>query len=343
MNDLSPKERLDRTIHKKSIDRPPVICPGGMMNCATVDVMDKSGASFPQAHSDADVMAALSFATHDSTGFENLGLPFCMTVEAEVLGSEINMGNASCEPKIAKEVFPSVSQVIYRDPKLMMREGRVPVLMNAAGELAKKYPDIPLIGSVTGPVSTAASVVDPMIFLKELRKDKENAHKFIDYVTDFLILYVQALIDSGASIISIADPTATGEILGPKMFEEYAVAFNNKLIDAIHATGTDVIMHICGRMEAVKTLLPAFRAEVISTDAIVNLAGLKQEYPDMTVMGNLSTFVLMDKDVNNIHEYTRRLISRNIDIIAPACGLSTLTPVDHIRAMTETVKTHAAS
>jgi [methyl-Co(III) methanol-specific corrinoid protein]:coenzyme M methyltransferase len=343
MDDLSPKERLNRVVHKKNVDRPPVICPGGMMNCATVDVMEKSGASFPAAHRDVNAMIGLSAATHDSTGFENLGIPFCMTVEAEVLGSEINMGNTSCEPKITREIFPSVSKVLYRDPKRMMQEGRIPVLLDAGSQLAGKYPDVPLIGSVTGPVSAAASVVDPMIFLKELRKDRENAHKFIDYVTDFLILYAQALVESGASIISIADPTATGEILGPKLFEEYAIAFNNKLIDAIHATGTDVIMHICGRMEAVKTLLPAFKAEVISTDAIVNLAGLKREYPEMTVMGNLSTFTLMDRDVDKIHEHTQRLIGNKIDIIAPACGLTTLTPIDHIRAMTETVKTTAPS
>ena len=68
-------------------------------------------------------------------------------------------------------------------------------------------------------------MVDPMPFLKQLRRDKENSHKVLDYVSEHLIEYARLMIDNGASVISIADPTATGEILGPKMFEEYAVTY----------------------------------------------------------------------------------------------------------------------
>ena len=39
MSGLSPKERLRRALAKKPVDRPPVICMGGMMNAAGFGAM----------------------------------------------------------------------------------------------------------------------------------------------------------------------------------------------------------------------------------------------------------------------------------------------------------------
>lgn len=338
MNDISPKERLTNVLHKKSTDRAPVICPGGMMNSATVDVMEESGKLFPFVHSDAELMAGLAEAVYDKAGFENFGIPFCMTVEAEVLGSEINFGNKECEPKIQKEVFSSVSEVEYRNIPTMLRQGRMETVAKAGEIVSSKHPDVPVIGSLTGPISTAASIVDPMTFLKELRRDKENANKCIDYVTDFLIAYARLLIESGFPIITIADPTATGEILGPKMFGDYAVPYLNKLVDAIHEAGADAIIHICGKIDPVKKYLPQLHSDAVSTDALVNLKFLRNALPELTVMGNMSTIALQFKDESFVQDKTEQLISDGIDIIAPACGLGTLTPVSNIRTMTDIVK-----
>lgn len=92
-NELSPKERLLRTFEKKTVDRPPVICPGGMMNAAIVEIMNSTGHTLPMAHHDDRLMSSLAKDVQNQTGFENFGIPFCMTVEAEVLGSEIDYGS----------------------------------------------------------------------------------------------------------------------------------------------------------------------------------------------------------------------------------------------------------
>ncbi|MBQ9378025.1 MAG: methylcobamide--CoM methyltransferase [Schwartzia sp.] len=338
MNDLSPKERLLRVLSKQSVDRAPVICPGGMMNSATVDVMESLGLSFPEVHLDAEAMVKLSTAVEEKTGFENFGIPYCMTVEAEVLGSEIDFGNAVCEPKIARERYASVADVEVRDVKALVRKGRVEAVAKAGAGIATRHPDVPVIGSLTGPISTSASIVEPMTFLKELRKDRANAHRVLDYVTSFLIEYAGVLIESGFPVITVADPTATGEILGPKMFGDYAVPYLNRLADAIHARGAKVVIHICGRMEAVKRYLPGLHGDAVSTDAMVNLKALREEFDGLTVMGNVSTFALQLQEPEAIRRVTEKLVADGIDIISPACGLSTKTPVENIAAMTEVVK-----
>lgn len=339
MTVFTEKERLLAVLNRQSTDRPPVICPGGMMNAAIVEVMNSSGQTLPAAHSAAALMANLAYAVHQLTGFENFGLPFCMTVEAEVLGSEIDLGTLACEPKISRETF-AAARVEYKDIPAMLNSGRIPVVCQATAILAGQYPDIPVIGSLTGPVSTAASIVDPIPFLKDLRRDPSAAHRVFQYVTELLIGFALKLIDHGAAVIAIGDPTATGEILGPKMFGEYAVPYINKLIDAVHQKNVPVILHVCGNLNSVKPLIPGIKANAISTDAMVNLKHLKAEFPELTTMGNISTYLLELSTVDKVSLQTKNLITQGINIIAPACGLSTSSPLANIQAMTRTVKAH---
>ncbi len=338
---LSPKERLLHVVQKKKVDRPPVVCTGGMMNAAIVDVMKRTGHTLPEGHFSSELMAEISRDVHDDTGFENFGIPFCMTVEAEVLGSEIDFGTLACEPKIARECFPSVQSVLFKDIGSMLDAGRIRTVAAAGERLAKADPDVPVIGSLCGPISTAAAIMDPMQFLKELRKEREQAHRVLEYVSEFLIGFGRILVESGASAICIGDPTATGEILGPKMFADYAVTYLNRVIDGLHATGVPVLVHICGEMRAVKPSIPLLHADAISTDAFVNLRLLKEEYPQLTTMGNVSTFLLELGEPDKVSRQTRALVKDGVDIISPACGLSTSSPVANIRAMTETVKERA--
>jgi [methyl-Co(III) methanol-specific corrinoid protein]:coenzyme M methyltransferase len=161
----------------------------------------------------------------------------------------------------------------------------------------------------------------------------------MDYVTGQIIDYALLCADNGDYVISIAEPTATGEILGPKFFDEYAVPYLNKLSQAIKTTGKQVIIHICGDVNMVKPGLAKLDCNALSTDSVVNLKKIKDELDGIAVMGNVSTYLLQFGKENKISETTANLVKRGIDIIAPACGLSTSTPIANIRALTKTVVT----
>ena len=335
---LTPKERLLAALNKQPVDRPPVICPGGMMNAAIVEIMAGTGPQLPAAHLDAELMAGLAAAIQKKTGFENIGLPFCMTVEAEALGSEVTYGSLACEPKVVKELYPSTASVVRKDTAQLQASGRMATVAAAARLLSRRYPDIPVVGSITGPISTAASLVDPLTMLKDLRKNEAEAHRVLQYVSEVLIDFAGLLIDSGVSVITIGDPTATGEILGPAMFARYAVTYLNKVADAVQDRGIPVIVHICGQLQSVRGLIPTIRADAISTDAMVDLRGLKAEFPQLTTMGNVSTYLLETGPAERIVQTTRRLVKDGVDIISPACGLSTASSLLCIRAMTDAVR-----
>lgn len=339
MNDLDPRERLLRVLGRQPVDRPPVLCPGGMMNAAIVEIVESAGSLLPAAHADSSQMAELATVVQRLTGFENLGAPFCLTVEAEALGSEVDYGSVSCEPKIRAEAFADLREVPIRPVSELLAGGRIGAVAEAVSRLNARHADIPVIGNVSGPISTAASLVEPTVFYKGLRKHREAAHRLLGYVTDFLIEYARILCDSGASVITIGDPSATGEILGPRLFAEFAVLYLNRLADGIRATGTPAIVHICGDIAPVREQIPLLACDAISTDAMVDLPALKRDFPGLITMGNLSTFLLQFGDPERVEARTARLLRDGVDIISPACGLSTSTALDNIRALTETVKT----
>jgi len=335
---LTPKARLLKVLNRQAVDRPPVICTGGMMNAAIIEIMNSTGHTLPEGHVNSHIMAQLAADIHQFTGFENIGIPFCMTVEAEILGSAVSYGTLSCEPKVTQEKYRTLAEVHPEDITHMLMQGRVQVVLDAIREAAAAHPEIPVIGNICGPVSLAASLVDPLALLKGLRKDKASAHRVFAYVSALLGKLACLMVENGAAVISIGDPTATGEILGPELFEEYAVRYINQIINSIHESQTDVIVHICGNMNRVRHLLPAIQADAISVDALVDLRKLKDDFPQMIVMGNVSTYLLQNGPADKVSATVQRLVEQGVDIISPACGLSTSTSISMIQAMTNAVR-----
>ena len=125
---------------------------------------------------------------------------------------------------------------------------------------------------------------------------------------------------------------AAGEVGGGGLYNF------NLVCDAVHAVGKPVIVHICGDMSKSREQLAELHADAVSADALVTLRKLKEDFPTITTMGNISTHLLQFGDRDKIVRSTERLLRDRIDIISPACGLSTSTRLENIRAITGTVK-----
>ena len=108
--------------------------------------------------------------------------------------------------------------------------------------------------------------------------------------------------------------------------------------DAVRAAGVPAIIHICGDVRPVEGLVAGLRCDALSFDAMVGLAAFKRAHPSIPVMGNISTYLLEFGDPGKIRSFAEGLIRQDVDIKAPACGLSTSTPLENIQAFTEAVK-----
>ncbi len=105
-------------------------------------------------------------------------------------------------------------QSLWRTLKNCLESGRVSTVLGAIGRVSKTHPSIPVTGVVTGPLSLAASVVDPVTLFKELRKNRDQAHRVIDYISDLIAAFADRMVEAGASAITVADPARRARYSG---------------------------------------------------------------------------------------------------------------------------------
>lgn len=335
---ITSKERLKKALNRESVDRPPCICPGGMMNMIVGDVMTMANITWPKAHVDAQMMATLAKTMVSQGGFENYGVPFCMTVEAEGLGGIVDLGKGLVEPHMTLYPYTTVKKWSEL-PSYDRDKGRQKVVIEAIKILKDGNDSVPIIGNVTGPLSVASSIIEPTEFYKELFKDKEDAHKFMTIVTDHIIQFAKDQIEAGADMITISDPSGTGEILGPKLFEEYAVFYINKIIDALSVyEGVQTIVHICGQLRPVFKSVKKLKGDALSFDAVVSIKKVKENVTDRAIMGNVSSYVLENGNPENVSKLANFCMDAGVHILSPACGLGTSTSMENIKTMVDTAK-----
>jgi MtaA/CmuA family methyltransferase len=334
---MNQRERLLKTLQQEPVDRPPFVCPGGMMSMVVTSLMDQRGARWPQAHADANLMAKLTWLMHSHAGVENLGVPFCMTVEAEALGSEIDLGSLENEPRVTRYALQRLEQMDELLP-LEVNSGRARVCVEAVRLLKLKAPGVPIIANVTGPVSLATSLVDPLLYYRALRRDKALAHRLTRFCTYNAITFGAALISAGADVICIADPSATGELIGAQAFAEFVLPCLNLMTAQFKSRyGTPAIVHICGNVKSLGASLGELEADAISVDSCVGIARLREQAAGKVTMGNVSTLLLEKGTAEEVGRAGAACLDNGVGILAPACGIGPRTPVANIAALAKSV------
>jgi MtaA/CmuA family methyltransferase len=329
---MNEKKRLLNVLWGEAVDRPPVICPGGMMSACVTEIIADMEANH---NLDCDAMVRAAKKIYTDTGFENYGVPFAMIAEAEPLGIKIDNGNKMVEERVIEYNNEPIENIMAKYKIDPISEGRMGIVIKAIEKL--KNDEVPVIGNITGHISTATSVVDPLIIFKMIRKDPDKVHRFFSFVNDYLIEYAKYMIKAGADVIAISDPTATGEILGSKNFEEFAVPYYKQLISEAHRLNVPAIVHICGNAKTIIGGINQINTNAGSFDSMVGMRFAKSQLKSK-LMGNVSTLLLHTGEKSKIASITKNCIDSGVDIVSPACGLSMATPIDNLKVMTDFVK-----
>jgi [methyl-Co(III) methanol-specific corrinoid protein]:coenzyme M methyltransferase len=332
---MTPRERLLSILDGSDASSAAVLCPGGMMSCAVTEVMEASGAPWPAAHSDPAVMLRLASAMREATGFANLAMPFCMTVEAESCGAAVNLGSASVQPRLRSPLLPPDGTSVLPFPDFS--RGRAAVLTAAIRAASASSPALPVIGNLVGPFSLLTTLCDPLAVFRWTRRNPVLVETYLDEITEFLIVFALLQRRAGADCICIAEPTATGEILGGHLFATLVKPRLERLAAALRSSGASVILHICGNASAIQDELLSLPVDAVSFDSVVDIAALASLAPPWRVMGNVSPFLLESGPAAAVTGACRRLLDAGIRLIAPGCGIVPSTPVAHLRAMTDSL------
>ena len=77
-------------------------------------------------------------------------------------------------------------------------------------------------------------------------------------------------IEAGADIVGVGDAAAS--LIGPAMYEEFAIDYEKKLIGEIHRSGALAKLHICGNINPILERAAQTGADILDCDHMVDMA-----------------------------------------------------------------------
>jgi uroporphyrinogen decarboxylase len=210
-----------------------------------------------------------------------------LTVEAEALGAKINF-STNQSPSVGGPVVSSeqdLKNLFIPDPG---KAGRMPLFLKVMERMKKTLP-LPKAAYVIGPLTLAGEIAGVKNLMRTLIRSADFAKQILEFTTRVSKTYAQALVEAGADIICMLEPTAV--LVSPKHFAQCSKPYVEEIAQSLRAV---TILHICGNTTPLIPEMIKTRVHGISIDSLVDLVGvLSQLKNGMAVIGNIDPMKAM--------------------------------------------------
>ena len=193
-----------------------------------------------------------------------------------------------------------------------------------------------------GPFTLGARIVGEEVFIKALYKKPAFVEKVIDFVTRLLIRLFKPLVSEGIlEVITLGDPTASGDLISRKHFERFALPYLRKFTDWAKSEGALTLLHICGDTTDRLDLYPQTGAACISLDHKTDLSKAKEVlHGTMCFAGSLDPVgILLQGTVKEVAEACKRTIetagTEGGFLLMPGCDIPPDIPYENIKKFSQ--------
>jgi uroporphyrinogen decarboxylase len=189
-----------------------------------------------------------------------------------------------------------------------------------------------------GPYTLGARMVGEEAMMKATFKKPDFVRKVADFATDLLIrLYEPVVTDGTLEVISLADPTASGDLISKKQFETFALPYLKKFTDWAKSRNAHTLVHICGNTTDRLDLFPQSGASCISLDHKTDIAKAKDTlHGKMCFAGNIDPVnVMLQGTVQDVEAACTRVIetagTEGGFVLMPGCDIPPTVPYENIQ------------
>lgn len=192
-----------------------------------------------------------------------------------------------------------------------------------------------------GPMTSAISLREPSLFLRDLLRDKENAHRLLDFCVQSTLKWIAYNCEEFGKIpVALSDPGTSANLIGKKAFLEFSKPHMADLLNGIkEITGFVPGIHICGRTKHIWSDLVDLGFPSFSVDNCEDLAELKEAVGDkMKISGNVPpTEVLRFGTIDDVIESVKSCLIKGSDSpcgfsLAVGCQVPLGTPRENLEA-----------
>jgi MtaA/CmuA family methyltransferase len=205
--------------------------------------------------------------------------------------------------------------------------------------------DLFVEGWVEGPCAESADLRGINRIMLDFSDDPVFIRDLFEFTVEGAIRFAAAQIDAGADIIGIGDAAAS--LAGPRPYKEFVWPWEKKLVDAIHAKGGRVRLHICGNTRRILDDIGALGCDMVDIDYPVSMELARSKMgPAQMLTGNLDP-------VRDVRNGSPEKIAQMLEtlraqagarwIVAAGCEIVRDTPHENLRAIVKFAQTHAAN
>ena len=100
--------------------------------------------------------------------------------------------------------------------------------------------------------------------------DPAFVRDLVDFIVELEVAFGAAQVEAGADIIGIGDAAAS--LVGPKIYGEFIWPAEKRMVDAFHALGARVRLHICGNTAELLPDMGQLGCEIVDVDSVVPMS-----------------------------------------------------------------------
>lgn len=171
--------------------------------------------------------------------------------------------------------------------------GRMEDRVRAAELFRKKVGGELLIeGWIEGPCAEAADLRGINTLMLDFYDDPGFVRDLFDFVLEMEVAFAKAQIEAGVDIIGIGDAAAS--LIGPRFYNEFVWPYEKKMVDAIHAMGSKVRLHICGNTNKILEGMGKLGCDIVDLDFLVPMEAARQAMgPNQLLLGNIDPVAVL--------------------------------------------------
>jgi MtaA/CmuA family methyltransferase len=329
---VTGKERILARIRHEQPDCLPLM-PITMMFAA-----DVAGVRYGDYARDHRVLARAQLAVARRFGFDYVSVISDPARETADLGGAIEWFEDQPPAVIESRAVLHEKSVLDRLPlpdplapgsRMRDRVDGVALLKHEAGE------ELIVEGWVEGPCALGADLRGVNTLMLDFIDDPPFVEALFDYCVRLEIEFARAQVEAGATLIGIGDAAAS--LVGPRLYHQYVLPFEKKLVAAIRAMGVPVRLHICGNTRKIAKGMGETGADIVDLDFLTPMAEARAAMPEPQVLlGNIDPVrVLRDgtpEQVEAALEECWRAAGPSY-IVGPGCETPRGTPAQNMEAM----------
>ena len=204
--------------------------------------------------------------------------------------------------------------------------------------------EIPIMGWVEGAMAEAADLRGVSAIMIDVTEDAAWVHELLEFCTVQEISFAQAQVDAGADIIGIGD--AVTSLISPAMYREFALPYQQRIVDAVHARGALARLHICGRTTHLLAEMAQTGADIIDVDSMVPFELAAATVAPAAICGNINPVtVMLQGTPDDVIAGTLDCRARGGDrfIGMAGCEVPDATPAENLRAQSRALAMSTAA